>query len=132
MNLKLFEFKKIIYKLLYYLFTSGLIVALSLLLLEKISKKHNFVNFFAFGSAAFFIINLMQYNVVNKNNPKATKGFLINTILGSILWIILAVSMFYLYTFNFSRNNINIAIILIMILGFLLYYYAFKNNLLNF
>ena len=35
MNLKLFEFKEIIYKLLYYLFTSGLIVTLSLLLLKK-------------------------------------------------------------------------------------------------
>ena len=132
MNLKLFEFKEIIYKLLYYLFTSGLIVALSLLLLEKISKRHNFVNFFAFGSAAFFIINLMQFNVVDKNNPKATKGFLIHTLFGISLWAFLAILMFFLHKYNFSRGDINSIVISTMIFGFILYFYAYYKGYLNF
>ena len=44
---------KLIQKLLYYLLTSGLFVALSLLLLEQISIKFDLVNFFAFAFCIF-------------------------------------------------------------------------------
>lgn len=123
---------KLIQKLLYYLFTSGLFVALSLLLLEHISIKFNLVNFFAFASAAFFIVNLMQYNVVDKNNPTASRGFLIHTLFGISLWATLAILMFFLHKYNFSRGDINSIIISSMIIGFLSYFYSYYKGLLNF
>ena len=123
---------KIIQKLIYYLLTSGLFVALSLLILEQISVKFNLVNFFAFASAGFFIVNLMQYNVVDKKNPTASRGFLIHTLFGVSLWAILAILMFFLHKFNFQRGDINSIIISTMIFGFLLYFYLYYKGLLNF
>lgn len=123
---------KLIQKLIYYLLTSGLFVALSLLLLEQISVKFNLVNFFAFASAGFFIINLMQYNVVDKKNPSATRGFLIHTLFGISLWAFLAILMFFLHKFNFQKGDINSIIISTMIFGFLLYFYLYYKGLLNF
>ena len=123
---------KLIQKLIYYLLTSGLFVALSLLLLEQISVKFNLVNFFAFASAGFFIVNLMQYNVVDKKNPSASRGFLIHTLFGISLWAILAILMFFLHKFNFQRGDINSIIISTMIFGFLLYFYLYYKGLLNF
>ena len=123
---------KLIQKLIYYLLTSGLFVALSLLLLEQISVKFNLVNFFAFASAGFFIVNLMQYNVVDKKNSSASRGFLIHTLFGVSLWAILAILMFFLYKFNFQRGDINSIIISTMIFGFLLYFYLYYKGLLNF
>ena len=43
------------------LITSGLFVAVALTVLEVISKRVNLVGFYAFTSASFFLINLMQY-----------------------------------------------------------------------
>ncbi len=123
---------KLIQKLIYYLLTSGLFVALSLLLLEQISVKFNLVNFFAFASAGFFIVNLMQYNVVDKKNPSASRGFLIHTLFGVGLWAFLAILMFFLHKFNFQRGDINSIIISTMIFGFLLYFYLYYKGLLNF
>ena len=123
---------KLIQKLIYYLLTSGLFVALSLLLLEQISVKFNLVNFFAFASAGFFIVNLMQYNVVDKKNSSASRGFLIHTLFGVGLWAFLAILMFFLYKFNFQRGDINSIIISTMIFGFLLYFYLYYKGLLNF
>ena len=123
---------KLIQKLLYYLFTSGLFVALSLLLLEQISVKFDLVNFFAFASAAFFIVNLMQYNVVDKKNPSASRGFLIHTLFGISLWAFLAVLMFFLHKYNFPRGDINSIVISTMIFGFILYFYAYYKGYLNF
>ena len=122
---------KLIQKLLYYLLTSGLFVALSLLLLEQISIKFDLVNFFAFASAAFFIVNLMQYNVVDKNNPTASRGFLIHTLFGVSLWAILAILMFFLHKYNYSRGDINSIIISTMIIGFLSYFYSYYKGYLN-
>lgn len=123
---------KLIQKLIYYLLTSGLFVALSLLLLDQISVKFNLVNFFAFASAAFFIVNLMQYNVVDKKNPSASRGFLIHTLYGISLWAFLAILMFFLHKFNFSLGDINSIVISTFILGFILYFYAYYKGLLNF
>tara|TARA_B100000989_G_C19501404_1_gene454459 strand:+ start:127 stop:510 length:384 start_codon:yes stop_codon:yes gene_type:complete len=123
---------KLIQKLFYYLFTSGLFVALSLLLLEQISIKFDLVNFFAFASAAFFIVNLMQYNVVDKKNPSASRGFLIHTLFGVSLWVFLAILMFFLHKFNFQRGDINSIVISTIIFGFLLYFYCYYKGFLNF
>ena len=133
LSLKLLNFDnlfKIVKLLIYYLFTSGIIVALSLVLLDFISIKYDLVKFFAFATAGFFIINLMQYNVVNKNNPSANLSFIIHTLYGVSLWAILAVSMYFFYILKFNIVQMNIAIISIMFLGFILYLLLYSKNYL--
>ena len=121
---------KLIKKFIYYLLTSGTIIAISLVFLDYISLKFNYINFFAFFSSSFFIINLMQYNIVDKKNPNATRGFLIHSLFGVLVWIFLTSLIFILHIYNFSRNNINIIISLIIIL--IICFYTYYNMYLNF
>ena len=116
----------------YYFFTSGLFVAITLVLLQALSSKFNLVNFFAFSSAAFFIINLMQFNVVNSNNPSANRGFLIHTFYGMSLWFLLAIIMYFLNEFKFNIIEINSIILSIMAIGFITYFTAYYYGYLNF
>ena len=62
----------------YYFLTSGLFVALSLFILDLISQRYNLVNFLLL-LVLDFLINLMQFNVVNNTNPSFNRGFLIHT-----------------------------------------------------
>ena len=93
---------KLLRSFFYYFLTSGLFVALSLFILDLISQRYNLVNFFAFASAGFFLINLMQFNVVNNTNPSANRGFLIHTFFGIALWVLLAILMYFLNEFKYK------------------------------
>tara|TARA_Y100000816_G_C26017286_1_gene532087 strand:+ start:47 stop:433 length:387 start_codon:yes stop_codon:yes gene_type:complete len=126
------QFSQIIKSFFYYFLTSGLFIAVTLLLLELISQKFNLVNFFGFTSAGFFLINLMQFNVVYNNNPSAKRGFLIHTIFGMSLWMFLAVLLIILNNYKFNILEINSIIISTMFFGYLLYfiiyyYYGYLN-----
>ena len=123
---------KLLRSFLYYFFTSGLFISISLVILEMISQKFNLVNFFAFASASFFLINLMQFNVVNNNNPSANRGFLIHTLLGICLWVILAVLMYFLHKFKYNIVEINSIILSTFFIGFIAYFSAYYYGYLNF
>ena len=126
------QFSQIIKSFFYYFLTSGLFIAVTLLLLELISQKFNLVNFFAFTSAAFFIFNLMQFNVIYNNNPSAKRGFLIHSIFGITLWMLLAILLIILNEYKFNISEINSIIISAMIIGFLLYFIIYYYGYLNF
>jgi len=123
---------KLLRSFFYYFFTSGLFISISLVILEMISQKFNLVNFFAFASASFFLINLMQFNVVNNNNPSANRGFLIHTLLGISLWVILAVLMYFLHKFKYNIVEINSIILSTFFIGFIAYFSAYYYGYLNF
>lgn len=97
-----------------------------------ISVKFDLVNFFAFASAGFFIVNLMQYNVVDERNHLASRGFLIHSLFGVSLWAFLAILMFILYNYNFTRYEINSIILSSMFILFLLYFYLYYKGFLYF
>jgi glucan phosphoethanolaminetransferase (alkaline phosphatase superfamily) len=122
----------IVRSLFYYLFTSGLFISLTLVFLEVISKQFNVVNFFAFASGSFFIINLFQYNTVDKNNSLATPGFLLHTLLGSTVFWLLALTMIILYKMKYKRGEIINIILSLLVFFFVIYIYAYKNGYLNF
>ena len=90
------------------------------------------VNFFAFASAALFLFNLAQFNVVNNTNPSANRGFLIHTLIGITLWIILAISLYFLNEFKYNITEINSIILSTMIIGFIAYFSAYYYGYLNF
>ena len=123
---------KLLKSFLYYFLTSGLFLAVSLVILEVISKRFNLVNVFAFASASFFIINLMQFNVVYNTNPSASRGFLIHTLFGIILWTLLAVLMYFLYKFKYNITEINSIILSSFFIGFIIYFSAYYYGYLNF
>ena len=116
----------------FYFLTSGLIIALALTFLEHVSKFYNFVNVFAFASASFFLINLMQYNVVAENNHLAVKGFLIHTILGVLSFLCLTITMLILHSFKYSRSDIITIMLSLMVIIFVTYLYSYKKGFLDF
>ena len=117
-------------RLFYYLFTSGVFISISLLILEVISFKFNLVDMFAFASGSFFLINLMQYNVVANHNVVAVPGFLKQTIFGSIVYLFFAVIMLILYKFNNSREKIILYMLIITVIVYILYIIGYKNGIL--
>ena len=119
-------------RFIYYFLTSGIFISISLVILEVISKKFNLVDMFAFASASFFLINLMQYNVVANENIVAVPGFLKQTIFGSLVYLFFAVIIFILYKFNNSREEIIIYMLITIIIVYILYAIAYKNGLLKF
>jgi uncharacterized membrane protein YqgA involved in biofilm formation len=122
----------LIKSLLYHLFTSGLFISITLVVLKMISSSINFVNVFAFASASMFLINLLQYNVVDQINPKASRGFIIHTLLGVGCYLILAVSMYILHVLNYSRAIILTSLLSASIFLFLSYLFMYRKGLLNF
>jgi hypothetical protein len=118
--------------LFFYFFTSGLIISLALTFLEYVSKFYSFVNVFAFASASFFLINLMQYNVVAENNPLAVKGFLIHTILGVLSFLFFSMTMLILHSFKYSRSDIITIMLSLIVITFVTYLYSYKKGFLDF
>jgi hypothetical protein len=122
---------KLLKSFFYYFLTSGLIISVALVFLESIAHKYNMVNFFAFASAGFFLINLAQFNVINNTNPSANRGFLIHTLIGITLWIILAISLYFLNEFKYNIIEINSIILSMIVIGFIIYFIAYYYGYLN-
>lgn len=102
---------------LYYWFTSGIIIALFLVVLEVISYNPNFVEIFAFLSGSFFLINFFQFYTVNSENKSAMKPFLVQTMIGGIVWVLYCLIMYVLYIKDIS-NYKNVFITLLSIILF--------------
>ncbi len=123
---------KLLKSFFYYFLTSGLIISVALVFLESIADKYNMVNFFAFASASLFLFNLAQFNVINNTNPSANRGFLIHTLIGITLWVILAILLYFLNEFKYNITEINSIILSTMIIGFIAYFSAYYYGYLNF
>ena len=109
-------------------FKSGLVLALFLTLLEYISQYKSLVNFYSFFSGSFIIVNLFQFNTIFNENIKATKSFLIHSIIGGIVWVIYAFYMYYAYINNVDKNIIIFSTFIIFIILSCIYYYLCVNN----
>ena len=115
-----------------YFFTSGVIISLFFVILKSISQYHNLVGFFAFVSASFFIVNLIQFYIVNKENREANLTFLLHTIVGGIIWVFYSIIMYFLYVNNLSIINIIFILSTIIFVVTFLYFYLTYNKILNF
>jgi len=105
----------------------GLLLGLAITIIELIYKSTDLLGFYAFLSASFFIIQLFQYEYVNKKNPESTKTFLINSIIGGILFVVYVFMMYHLHINNFSSENIMVILILFYIIFTILYYLLIKS-----
>ena len=105
----------------------GLLLGVAITIIELIYKSDDLLGFYAFLSASFFIVQLFQFEYVNKKSPKSTKTFLINSIIGGILFVVYVFMMYYLHINNFSPKNVVTVLILIYIVFTLLYYLLIKS-----
>lgn len=117
-----------------YWLTSGFILAIALLVLDIISFDNKSIGFYAFLSASFFYINLLQFNLVKYKSETKLETFIMHTVLGGLVWVTYSIIMYLLYINNFSVNtNIFITLISIIIITFIyMKNYNFIDNILNY
>lgn len=99
--------------------------------IDIIKNSNKNVSFYAFLSASFIVINLIQYYYIDKRNNNNTYAFLINSIIGGILCVIYSIILYFLYTLKINKY-INILIMsVITIVTTLIYYILLKTNKLK-
>jgi hypothetical protein len=121
--------QKIFKKFLYHLLTSGVIISVLLLILELISYNANYVEIFAFLSGSFFIINFFQFYTIGTSNIKVLNQFLVQSIIGGLIWVLYAVIQYILNIFNFGLlSNIFYTLLIIITITLTHIYLVIKKN----
>ena len=101
----------------------GLILGFCLTLIDLIKNSSNNIALYAFLSGSFFIVNLIQYKYIRNLNESLTNNFLVHLIFGGIVWIGLALLLYYLYKSKLDEMTIIITILLVVILITIIYNY---------
>lgn len=111
--------------------TTGIFIAFILAFLEIISQNNRHIEIFAFTSGSFFIINLIQFYLVNKNNSQANSIFLIQSIIGGLIWVFYSIFIYILYINNFLPLNIIFITFFIILFTTLLHFILVKYDFFN-
>lgn len=115
------------YNILLYIFSKnflygGIVIGICLTLLELIKYNKNLVGFYAFASASFFIINLLQFYYIDKINPEMNSVFLYHTVVGGILWVLYSVILYIFYLKNLHANTNILFTLIIITITWIIYY----------
>lgn len=100
----------------------GVILGICLTLLELIKYNKNLIGYYAFVSASYFIVNLIQFYYVDKLNPEMNYTFLYHTIIGGIIWSIFSVILYVFYFINLDTSTNILLTLLIVIITWIIYY----------
>ena len=100
----------------------GVILGICLTLLELIKYNKNLIGYYAFVSASYFIVNLIQFYYVDKLNPEMNYTFLYHTIIGGIMWSIFSVILYVFYFRNLDTSTNILLTLLIVIVTWIIYY----------
>ena len=112
--------------------TSGISFTILLTILNLIINYTNLISFYAFFSGAFILVNLYQYYTIIKKNNKSSDTFLIHSIIGGIIWVILSVLMYILHINNITYKNIISFTCLIFLIICIIYLLLCINNVFIF
>ncbi len=108
----------------------GIILGICLTLLELIKYNKSLIGYYAFVSASFFLVTLIQFYYIDKLNPKMNYTFLYHTMIGAIIWTLFSVILYVFYLKNLDAR-INILLVLLMIvLTWIIYYILLKNKII--
>lgn len=112
--------------------TSGISFTILLTILNLIVNYTNLISFYAFFSGSFILVNLYQYYTIIKNANKSTETFLIHSIIGGIVWVILSILMYILHINNIIYKNIISSVLFIFFIISIIYLLLCINNVFNF
>ena len=112
--------------------TSGISFTILLTILNLIINYTNLISFYAFFSGSFILVNLYQYYTIIKKNNKSTDSFLIHSIIGGIVWVILSILMYILHINNITYKNIISLTFFVSLIISIVYLILCINNIFNF
>lgn len=100
----------------------GIILGICLTLLELIKYNKKLIGYYAFISASFFLVTLIQFYYVDKLNPEMNYTFLYHTIVGAIIWTIFSAILYVFYLKNLDISTNILLTLLIIIVIWIIYY----------
>jgi len=109
----------------------GILISIPLTILELLPKDKKYIAFYAMAGAFFIYLNLIEFHYLGNIYPESMKIFLIHTIIGSSLFILVTLLQILFLYIKISLNlNILIALILHTIF-IIIYFYLIKTNKLR-
>jgi len=124
--------KYIINTLIHTFLTSGISFTILLTILNLIVNYTNLISFYAFFSGSFILVNLFQYYTIIQKANKSIETFLIHSIIGGIIWVILSIYMYILHINNITYKNIISSVLFIFLIISIIYLLLCINNVFNF
>ena len=124
--------KYIINTLIHTFLTSGISFTILLTILNLIINYANLISFYAFFSGSFILVNLFQYYTIMQKANKSIETFLIHSIIGGIIWVILSIYMYILHINNITYKNIISSVLFIFLIISIIYLLLCINNVFNF
>lgn len=106
----------------------GLMIGIAITIIELIYQSKDTIQFYAFVSASFFIIQLLQYEYVYKKSKQATIPFIIHSIIGGIFFVLYGILMYYLHKYNVKPSIIVKSLLFLYIIISILYYILIQNK----
>ena len=106
----------------------GLLVGLTVTIIEVIYKSSDLISFFAYASASLFIIQIFQYYYVNYKNSKVVNNFLFHSFIGGVIWVLFIIIMIILHKYTNNINLVVITSILLYVLSLVVYFILLKNT----
>lgn len=109
----------------------GLLIGLTVTIIELIYKSSDLISFFAYASASLFIVQLFQYYYVNYKNSKVVDKFLFHSFVGGVIWVLFIIIMILLHKYTNNINLVVISSVLLYVLGLVIYFILLKNTKLR-
>ena len=109
----------------------GLLIGLTVTIIELIYKSSDLISFFAYASASLFIIQLFQYYYVNYKNSKVVDKFLFHSFVGGVIWVLFIIIMILLHKYTNNINLVVISSVSLYVLGLVIYFILLKNTKLR-
>ena len=109
----------------------GLLVGLTVTIIEVIYKSSDLISFFAYASASLFIIQIFQYYYVNYKNSKVVNNFLFHSFIGGVIWVLFIIIMILLHKYTNNINLVVISSVSLYVLGLVIYFILLKNTKLK-
>ena len=109
----------------------GLLIGLTVTIIELIYKSSDLISFFAYASASLFIVQLFQYYYVNYKNSKVVDKFLFHSFVGGVIWVLFIIIMILLHKYTNNINLVVISSVSLYVLGLVIYFILLKNTKLK-
>ena len=109
----------------------GLLIGLTVTIIELIYKSSDLISFFAYASASLFIVQLFQYYYVNYKNSKVVDKFLFHSFVGGVIWVLFIIIMILLHKYTNNINLVVISSVSLYVLGLVIYFILLKNTKLR-
>jgi hypothetical protein len=95
----------------------GLLIGITITIIEFIYKSNNLIGLYAFCTASFFIIQTLQYQHITTKNIAHVDSFLLHSLIGGLVWILYVLLLGLLHYQGVSpTNNVIIGVVVYILI----------------